>query len=543
MRSQHPLPFQMEEEFLVDQLRVQFPLKSLNWNTRCANLLKVCKGFESLSGFRTSGIRVRTAVFAVVVILAVPTFSALTLDAQTKAGNHTAVSGRKITHWYINSRLFGNSAQKPPSTSNRDFSADAVREEMLDGRRVTRFEHDSLKEWRYLDKKRHNFYVVQPKKRGGQPPPLLVILHSAGGNAESELKTVYIKTPLESLPTFYALSLNCEHDSEWWWGADAIRENKERYRQTLTPIENRVLATIEWVVRKYHIDRNRVYLRGISMGGSGALGLGMPRGDIFAAIYVGVPAGFDHFIYRMYLADGPLLNDPFGVRRTYHQRASGFGLPDSPPLIIFHSQKDVLSKGLEQFLQIMHDGRHSMVFGWGPWGHVAKYDLSNPAALEFPWLAIRKNEAYPVFTNASSDDHYPGLGSSERDQQGQMNAYFRWTVLKDTQNLLAMGLKLVSNSELPNPFPVPKDSTVDVTLRRLQKFSVKEDMSYEWHFVRTGRLIASGKVRPDPDGLLTIPRVMITGTPAQLTLRPYHRQENSARYQRDSSAMARSSGR
>ena len=50
------------------------------------------------------------------------------------------------------------------------------------------------------------------------------------------------------------------------------------FRQQLCSVEKRVLSTVEWVVAKFGIDRNRVYLNGISMGGSGSLGIGMIRG-------------------------------------------------------------------------------------------------------------------------------------------------------------------------------------------------------------------------------------------------------------------------
>ena len=48
------------------------------------------------------------------------------------------------------------------------------------------------------------------------------------------------------------------------------------------------------------INENRVYLCGISMGGSGTLGIGMRHGDTFAAVKANVPAGIEHVSDRMY---------------------------------------------------------------------------------------------------------------------------------------------------------------------------------------------------------------------------------------------------
>lgn len=52
-----------------------------------------------------------------------------------------------------------------------------------------------------------------------------------------------------------------------------------------------VSDTVEWVKANYPVDPDRVYLSGVSMGGCGALGIGMPRGDVFSAVCVWVPAG------------------------------------------------------------------------------------------------------------------------------------------------------------------------------------------------------------------------------------------------------------
>ena len=56
------------------------------------------------------------------------------------------------------------------------------------------------------------------------------------------------------------------------------------------PCMKRVLDTVEWAVRKFKIDRNRIYLCGNSMGGQGALAIGLRHGEVFAAVNANVPA-------------------------------------------------------------------------------------------------------------------------------------------------------------------------------------------------------------------------------------------------------------
>ena len=93
----------------------------------------------------------------------------------------------------------------------------------------------------------------------------------------------------------YVLYLNSTND-EWWGWTAAHRDGSP---STLTPAEKRVFDTIEWVITRYKIDRNAVYLSGVSMGGCGALALGLPHGDIFAAVLVVVPAGTEYAALRM----------------------------------------------------------------------------------------------------------------------------------------------------------------------------------------------------------------------------------------------------
>jgi dienelactone hydrolase len=282
--------------------------------------------------------------------------------------------------------------------------------------------------------------------------------------------------------------LNSGVDSDWWWGAEAIKSNPDKYQQTLAPVEQRVLATVEWVVRKYAIDSNRIYLRGISMGGSGALGIGMSHGDVFAALRAGVPAGTEHALHRLSHSES---------------------LNDVPPVVVYFSQQDTWSRGMENWLAFAHANKLSVLAAWGPWGHLNHYEMTNPAVYEFPWLSIRKNEAYPAFTNTSADETYPGFKSDADDQNGQLNAYFRWAVQEDQPDRFAIELRLVQNSELEGSVDIPSEVTADVTLRRLQRFDIEKGKRYKWSIEQAGRSVSSGVIAPDDQQLLTIPRVKI----------------------------------
>jgi hypothetical protein len=139
-------------------------------------------------------------------------------------------------------------------------------------------------------------------------------------------------------------------------------------------------------------------------------------------------------------------------------------------------------------------------------------------AYEFPWLAIRKNEAYPVFTNASTNDRYPGHKSKRADQEGQINALFRWKTRQDTPRRLVVDLWLVRPDNLAKPVSLADSSITDVTFRRLQRFKVDRAGEYRWELRRCNQPVASGKIHPDAAGLLTAPRVTITRETASLEI-------------------------
>jgi len=187
-----------------------------------------------------------------------------------------------------------------------DWKPEKVSQATMHGRDVIRYNHNCLKRWGYEQSQNQFFYVMVPGKKLSKNP-LVVFLHSAGGNAETELDGNVIRVAsygnefvglLLNSPHTLAKPVNGHTDYDWWWGANAIKKHPHMYKNKMTPVENRVFDTMEWVIQNYNIDRNRVYLHGVSMGGSGTLGIGLAHGDIFAAIRAEVFAGIDHAVYR-----------------------------------------------------------------------------------------------------------------------------------------------------------------------------------------------------------------------------------------------------
>jgi hypothetical protein len=406
--------------------------------------------------------------------------------------------------------LLGFSLSRSPGENDWDPVPDAARAKALGdlGRAVEVYKHGTRKEWGYQVDQQDTFIVLHPKvdRKGA---PLYVVLHSAGHDVFSCVQC----TPHEgnhdiyrSPDDFYALYLDCRANrGDWWWGgmpandAELVKRNSGGDPR---PVERRVLDTVKWVMRKYEIDPNRVYLCGNSMGGSGTLGIGMPRGDLFAAIKANVPAGIEHASNRLYF---PPLTPPESPK-----------IPDPPVVVDYSAQNDSWSFGHERFVKAMNDRKYALFFYWGPYGHANStgYILSvNDLVNSLDWLSVKRNEAYPVFTNASCNDPLPWPDRLGEKTPGQVNAFFRWKYVTDAQDRFEMDLFLTSVVDLKTTFKIPAAATADVSIRRIQKLLPKPGETIKWRFGSAG-----GTVKADETGLVTLPHLDVRAQTTRLAL-------------------------
>ena len=380
-----------------------------------------------------------------------------------------------------------------------DWPPQKEKESVFTERKLEVFKHGIKKEWGYAAPQRDTFLVLHPKQAGANAP-LYVVLHSAGHDVNSCLActaTVGNHDIYHSPDNFFALYLDCRaNHGDWWWGS-------EKYKgPEVSPTEKRVIDTVKWVIKQYGIDENRVYLCGNSMGGSGTLGIGMRFGDMFAAIKANVPAKVEHVSSRMYF---PPRTVPADIT-----------LPDPPVVIDYSAQNDRWAQGHDAFIKAMNERKYAIFFYWGPFGHANNHEKImkvNDLINSFDWLSVRKNEAYPVFTNASTNDPLPWPDHLDSKKSGQVNAFFRWKLVRDTPRAIEMSLFLVKRSELKTTFTIPAEATADVSLRRLQTLHVAPGETVRWTFGR-----AAGKVQADRTGCITVPRLKITAEPTTMSI-------------------------
>ena len=225
----------------------------------------------------------------------------------------------------------------------------------------------------------------------------------------------------------------------------------------------------------------------------------MCRGDIFAAVNVAVPAGIEHL----------------------EARFIGHKVPDPPVLVNFSAPNDGWSRKQEDLVAYFQKRKYPLVFAWGQHGHkssVADYHL---AAQKFPWRSIRRDEAYPVFSDADCDQRYPGFkGAGDGPDEGQIGALFRWKTSEDSEKRFAMDLRLVSETELDAKVDLPSKAKASVTLRRLQQFKVNRGQVYRWTFSRSRLPVQSGTTRADSEGVLTLTQLEISDLVGRLSIEP-----------------------
>ncbi len=363
---------------------------------------------------------------------------------------------------------------------------------MVNGRKVERVVRVYGKEYGYTNTVQEMYivqYPVTPKE--GRKCPLYVVLHSAGHDADKAI--LCTQTPddhdiYRAPDDFYALYMDCRmaKDSDWWWGANKYQGFN------LSPCEKRIIATIEEIVVKYSIDRDRIYLCGNSMGGSGTLGIGLRHGDLFAAIKANVPALVKHACGRM----GWDMN-----KKTNVAGIDFTSIPDPPFLVDYSAPNDKWSDGHEHLVAMMSTRKYPWQLLWGAFGHAdndSQMLPKNDIIHAFAWTKVRKSDILPVFTNASCDSLLPWPACRSSINPGQINAFFRWADGLSTD--VSVSIRIFLADVMSHHFIVPDRATADVTLRRLGTFKVKCGDSLSWTYNGKSGTVVVGK-----DGLLTIP--------------------------------------
>lgn len=166
-------------------------------------------------------------------------------------------------------------AQKPTAAKGSNQKFDSLFE------RATFTEGDASLPYRLLKPEGY-------EKEGSQSYPLVVFLHGAGergDNNESQLKHGVAEFVTDAARKDYPCFLvapQCPVKRAWSDLSGGVKEDP-KFSETPIKEETLLLDLIDSLSKEYRVDKDRIYVTGLSMGGFGTWNLVSRRPDLFAA--------------------------------------------------------------------------------------------------------------------------------------------------------------------------------------------------------------------------------------------------------------------
>jgi len=289
--------------------------------------------------------------------------------------------------------------------------------------------------------------------------------------------------------------------------------------------QRRVLAVTEWAKQKrdFFIDPERVVVWGQSAGWA------LRHGDVYAVVMSdghnnlktsregkkhswkwGKAKNCYGVAHEDYLDMAAWLRQDPAVELPYWVGAPAYGQ------FPHHTLGDFGFKPWQDFVTAMQATRRAFTCVW----------MSNGPGLTKPFMdemvpKLRLHQTVPAFTNCSLDtkiltdkpkgSYRPGAFDQDfqksADKLGGINLYQRWETktLVDKPGRWEMTVFLSKDA--------PKDqATMDLTPRRCQAFKPKPGDPFKWTNadLKTGKVVASGTVKADRWGLVTLPKMIVT---------------------------------
>lgn len=250
--------------------------------------------------------------------------------------------------------------------------------------------------------------------------------------------------------------------------------------------ERLVIHIVRWVQENYKVDKNRTYLRGGSMGGSGSVHIALHYPEMFAAVLAYVPvysytwektAGYPKLppsIGRIQCSVGlfkptdKVLSPDGKDLLEYGNGAKNINRPavDMPPIFASNGRKDMSIPWVNNppFYRAANEAKQAFAVNWCNGPHSLREGRDIPKVLPLKqMLMYRLDQCFPAFSNCSDNKNYGNGDPADGDLTGWINRGMQWKNVTDTPERLEIELFAEHEDML---YPVK----CDVTLRRRQHF-------------------------------------------------------------------------
>lgn len=420
----------------------------------------------------------------------------------------------------------------------------------------------------------HLFRVYQPRQQPSARVPALIFHHGGDGSwlglQPDEVSNVSLTPPGGYLVTLddngvvaYPDRIETHQATKWfgyWEKFDRFDTNRVRPPAGSLVISytlRRNAWIVDWVLRnESRIDPDRVLLGGHSMGGSGGNVNLRYRGDRYSAgllfngsTIVTTPGEMPFLLGD---AEDNLPTDlrdplgrPLGVNDCFHPWQP-IGGAESPLQVLVWGVNDPTSKWIEErpaggskpdSMVSLSANRLGAVIYWDERDHGLEDSVGHWAGpngrmndgsqrITASFLARhRRNQSYPALsfdTHARSDPFAavpfdPAADAAGRNW-GTQGGYHNWDpdTIEDLPDRWSVSLWLTAASPYASDVPPFSSSVADVSLRRVQSFRPAPGETVTWRFRDAGpsaALLQSGTVAVGPDGLVTVPRLVVFKEP------------------------------
>lgn len=303
----------------------------------------------------------------------------------------------------------------------------------------------------------------------------------------------------------------------WWYGSNnKIYDNElSKSGVVVNYTEKYLVHLAKWAQQYFGTDPQKTYITGNSMGGTGAISVGLHHPDVFSTIFSTVPlpaytrkadqdkktniARLDVVCGR--ICDETVMTDE-GISvldRMNSEKLIAESKRELPFIVLMNGRTDGSMPWVNNpsFYKQLDESKIGYTVYWNNGGH----DMAASAPEDIVRFynqhpQINLNTSYPAFSKFS-DNKNPGSGEKENgDLEGWMNRGLYWDNISDAPQSWTI--------EVQTKAPVAGATTVDITPRRLQQFKVKKNEQLTVTYNGS-----TDSVQADEQGMFTIRQVKL----------------------------------